>query len=396
MIQLTVVAHGRYVTTHPGGKSPWHLTWALYMILWSRSSLAQTLYIYRCLFAMIFPARRNSLEGRGPGKDGDSDSDSDSDSDTDEEKCRNGVCVVCRKGDCMTSTQGSKPTSSSSTATRTGTGIANVHTSSTGTSTAPSTGITTGRGPGLNNGTLAAKKGLSTGGIVGLVLGLVVLAGLLAMMFLKWRAHRRHALQRPRGSTLLNNIDSSPSGSNATSLHSGGMGSEMSESGFSRGVVASAASTIAAANLAATPPGGYPAPQPYKSFHTGAADGTGPPSPVYAAAGVLPGVTQPRTSHAERQGGQVIETHHSPDVSALASLPSPHEQNSFGVIDGVAVPASGTADRRQSRSLPNVPPSTTHAGMVAFQKELERDHKSNQPGGSRNADVNDPPPVYTD
>lgn len=210
--------------------------------------------------------------------------------------------------------------------------------------------------------------------------------GLLIMMLLKWRAHLRHLRQQPRGTSLL----SHQTPSNTPSLYSGPNGtaspSEMAESSFSRGVVASAANFIVAANLAAMPVNGYPAPQAYKSFNTEAA-GTNT-SPDFGAS-FSP---SPRLDTPNAKGIQI----HSTDpaiLSTLPLLPSPHEQSSFGLMD-VADNTLSYHWEMQPRALPHVLPSTIHADMIAFQKELERDNeKTNQPSGSRNAE--DPPPVYS-
>ncbi|KAF8069997.1 hypothetical protein FPV67DRAFT_995717 [Lyophyllum atratum] len=212
------------------------------------------------------------------------------------------------------------------------------------------------------------------------------------MLFLKRRAHLRHLAKRPRGATLLNHDRPS----NTTSLYSGpdgsGSGSEMAESEFSPGVVSSAATAIAAANLAAIPANGYPAPQPYKRFN---ADADGPNTSSTSDASPF---AQSKPSRSERQGALLVDIETQPSdgvlLSPLPLLPSPHEQSSFGLIDAAAA-SSSQALNRQSRDLPGLPASTTHADMVAFQKELERDdEKTNQPNGTRTAE--DPPPLYSD
>ncbi|GLB45081.1 hypothetical protein LshimejAT787_1901590 [Lyophyllum shimeji] len=352
-----------------------------------RSSLRAPLLVFAqtsCAAAAILEHRAS-----GPGNGG-GDSDSDSDSDTSSESCSNGVCTVCNRGVCTTSTQGSKPTSLSASGSGNATKTTAVKTSSTGMNTAHSSGVTTGP-PRLSNDA-AANKGLSKGGIAGLVVGLAIVAGMLAMMLLKWRAHRRHLRQRPRGSTLPLLNPQPPS--NAESLHSDPDGSasgwEMTESGFNRPVVASAASVIAAANLAAIPRNGYPAPQPYKPPNDAAGRS---PSPT---TDILP-FAQSKAGPSGRQDAPLPEIHtHATDtgrLSELSLLPSPHEQASFEPIDAANASSSGTANR-QSRALPDVPPSTVHAEMVAFQKELEReDEKTGRPGGRGNAE--DPPPGYS-
>ncbi|KAF8069995.1 hypothetical protein FPV67DRAFT_995747 [Lyophyllum atratum] len=249
-------------------------------------------------------------------------------------------------------------------------------TPSTATNTAPTSGANAGNAGSSNN--TAAKKGLSTGGIAGLTVGLAIIAGLLIMLFLKQRAHLRHLAKRPRGGVILLSHDT-PSSPASPDLS--GAGSLMAESGFSSGVVSSAATTIAASDFAAILANGYYPPQPYKSFN---ADANG--TSTSFASSAFP-FAQPNPSHSERQSVRLVDIETQSSDGVLLSplpLPSPHEQ-SFDLIDAAAA-SSSEAVNRQSQDLWNFP-STTDADMMAFREELERDDaETNQASGSRPAE----------
>ncbi|KAF9462277.1 hypothetical protein BDZ94DRAFT_734244 [Collybia nuda] len=341
----------------------------------------------------------------------DGDSDSDSDDDETSESCRNGVCTTITKGrggqgsatqtGASASTQGANnpsntPSSNSGTQgsntnghgnnhTGTGNGVSATNSVSHSSANPSASGgsAATDHGDSGNKNDLARKGGLSTGGIVGLVIGLAILAGLIIMFLLKRRNHLRHVRKRPRGSMFLS------SGPASLQL-SGSPNGEMSQVPFSPSVLSPGA--VAAAHVRTVEgqqAGNYGPPNVR-------ADGT---SSSYTP--LLP-IAQYSDSAPTRQATLHSSNHtNTADSSSLMEpLPSPHETSpptSWGdaafIAAGMAPSASSSSSAQ--KALPNTP-SVIHSEMAAYQKALERDdEKSNQPSSSR-VDVTDPPPLYTD
>ncbi|KAG6918056.1 hypothetical protein DXG01_016712 [Tephrocybe rancida] len=192
------------------------------------------------------------------------------------------------------------------------------------------------------------------------------------MLILKRRAHLRHLRKQPRGTALLAPDSSSNAESSSSFAHNGDRSGRMTESPLSPGAIYPGADTFAAANFAA-----IPAPQPYQLSNSTPAAGS-----TFHSASANPVIAS----------GLLVDID-AAHLSAIPSLPSPHEQ---GVPEPIHSNLAGTSAMSdlQSRSPPL---STMHGDLVAFQKDLERDEeKRNQPSGSGRVEASDPPPVYSD
>ncbi|KAG5341039.1 hypothetical protein C0989_012035 [Termitomyces sp. Mn162] len=211
------------------------------------------------------------------------------------------------------------------------------------------------------------RHGLSTGGIVGLVIGSLILAGLLAMMILKRRERIRHKRKLPKGTTLLATDNPTSAGSAfLNSIGNGRSGSEMTESPRNPGFIHSGADRILAENLHENTGSGHPTPQSYKPSNSAVAVST-------HSNHLHPGPFDDSSYSSFLSHEQGFEPHQS-DGSAGPSIPN-----------------------RQPQSSSVLSPSTMHADLVAFQKDLERHHeKHNLPSGNEDTEASDPPPIYSD
>ncbi|KAG6844623.1 hypothetical protein H0H87_005480 [Tephrocybe sp. NHM501043] len=203
------------------------------------------------------------------------------------------------------------------------------------------------------------------------------------MFVLKRRSHLRHLRNQPRGTTLL----AYDTPSNAESSLSSGHSSDtpgMRESTFGAGVTHPGFEGLPAAYLAAAPHSGHAGPHPYQLSKSTPAGGSAFLTPSVAA--------YPAAAHDDHLSSRPLIDIEAAQFSDIPSLPSPHEQPIQSDIIGISAFA-----HRQSRFLPDPPPSTTYADLEAFQKDLERDQeKRNQPSGSGRVHASDPPPVYSD
>ncbi|KAL0956679.1 hypothetical protein HGRIS_002807 [Hohenbuehelia grisea] len=333
------------------------------------------------------------LGARQDDQHGDSDSDSDTDSDS------QGPGNTPRSSSVRSFSRSHTATQPSRTPGASNTRSSSPAVSSTGSSDPNALDNRTNGGPG-------------TGGIIGIVVALIIVAALALFGFFAWRRRARQARSRPRGTVFLSSFTDSPrNGSHAYAATSDSAPemplASLPSPAASRRTHSVSVSESASPLLApvAPLPSPYERQADYHRDHQAAGDASLSRNPSTSRTNNI----QPYSYEESQSHASSSPT--SPRTAPSAFIPIPSLVQNTLARDSPAARTLdseplGLASAANSSATTNRRESQLHRDMAAYQKQLEADDKrkvnaggggagSTHPSGDSVVALVDPPPVYS-